>query len=169
MLFCTLIICVYEHHLQELFMEHIEIRFGSNLGTYETDEKSFQDMFQSVNPMFCFSKRIWKPQMDIFETQNQIVIQAEIAGVRKQDIVIDVSNKGVKISGNRKTTRLDPAATYRLAEIQFGQFERVLYLPCMIDVEKVSAVFDNGFLQLTLGKLFSENYKPAHDLSMDFI
>ena len=86
-------------------MEHIEIRFGSNLGTYETDEKSFQDMFQSVNPMFCFSKRIWKPQMDIFETQNQIVIQAEIAGVRKQDIVIDVSNKAVKISGNRKTTR----------------------------------------------------------------
>jgi hypothetical protein len=33
----------------------------------------------------------------------------------------------------------------------------------------VSAVFNNGFLQLTMGKLFSENFKPAHDLSMDFI
>jgi HSP20 family protein len=159
----------YEHHLEALFMEQIEIRFGSNLEPYDTDERSFQEMFQSVNPMFCFSKRIWKPQMDIFETRNQIVIQAEIAGVHKQDIVIEVSSKAVKISGNRKSTRLDPAATYRLAEIQFGQFERVLYLPCMIDVEKVSAVFDNGFLQLTMGKLFSENFKPAHDLSLDFI
>lgn len=150
-------------------MEHIEIRFGSNLGTHDTDEKSFQDMFQSINPMFCCSKRIWKPQMDIFETQNQIIIHAEIAGVQKEDIVIEVSNKAVKISGARKSARLDPAATYRLAEIQFGQFERVLYLPCMIDVEKVSAVFKNGFLHLTLGKLFSENIKPAHELSMDFI
>jgi HSP20 family protein len=150
-------------------MEHIEIRFGNNLETYDTDEKSFEEMFQSVNPMFCFSKRIWKPQMDIFETQNQIIIHAEIAAVKKEDIVIEVSNKAVKISGNRKSTQPDPAATYRLAEIQFGQFERVLYLPSVIDVEKVSAVFNNGFLQLTLGKLFAENIKQAHNLSMDFI
>lgn len=150
-------------------MEQIEIRFGSDLETYDTDEKSFDEMFQSVNPMFCFSKRIWKPQMDIFETRSQIIIQAEIAGVKKQDIVIELSNKAVKISGNRRSTRLDPSATYRLAEIQFGQFERVLYLPCVIDVEKVSAVCNNGFLELTLGKLCSENIKQAQDLSMDFI
>lgn len=150
-------------------MEQIEIRFGSDLETYDTDEKSFEEMFQSVNPMFCFSKRIWKPQMDIFETRSQIIIQAEIAGVKKEDIVIEVSNKAVKISGNRRSTRLDPAATYRLAEIQFGQFERVLYLPSVIDVEKVSAVFNNGFLQLTLGKQFLEKVKQVQDLSMDFI
>lgn len=150
-------------------MEQIEIRFGSNLETYDTDEKSFEEMFQSVNPMFCFSKRIWKPQMDIFETRHQIIIQAEIAGVKKEDIVIEVSNKAVKISGKRKSIQPDPTVTYRLAEIQFGQFERVLYLPRVIDVEKVSAVFNNGFLQLTLGKLFTENIKQAHDLSMDFI
>jgi HSP20 family protein len=150
-------------------MEKIEIRFGSNLETYDTDEKSFEEMFQSVNPMFCFSKRIWKPQMDIFETTHQIIIQAEIAGVKKEDIVIDISNKAVRISGKRKTSQPDATATYRLAEIQFGQFERVLYLPSVIDVEKVSAVFNNGFLQLTLGKLFTENIKQAHDLSMDFI
>ncbi|MCF8091327.1 MAG: Hsp20/alpha crystallin family protein [Desulfotignum sp.] len=150
-------------------MEHIEIRFGNNLDSYDTEEKSFEEMFQSVNPMFCFSKRIWKPQMDIFETQNQIIIQAEIAGVKKEDIVIEVNNKAVKISGNRKPSQPDPTATYRLAEIQFGQFERVLYLPSVIDVEKVSAVFNNGFLQLTLGKLFAKNIKQAHDLSMDFI
>lgn len=150
-------------------MEHIEIRFGNDLETYDTEEKSFEEMFQSVNPMFCFSKRVWKPQMDIFETRNKIIIQAEIAGVNKEDIVIEVSNKAIKVAGKRKCSQPDPTATYRLAEIQFGQFERVLYLPSVIDVEKVSAVFNNGFLQLTLGKLFTENIKQRHNLSMDFI
>jgi HSP20 family protein len=119
--------------------------------------------------MFCFSKRIWRPQMDIFETRSEIVIQAEIAGVRKEDIVIEVSNKAVKISGNRKSNNPDRTATFRLAEIQFGQFERVLYLPNVIDVEKVAANFSNGFLELVLGKLFRENIKNKRNISIDFI
>ncbi len=150
-------------------MEHIEIRFGDNIGTPASEDKSFEQMFQSVNPMFCFSKRIWKPQMDIFETRNEIMIQSEIAGVRKEDIIIEVSNKAVKISGSRKCNYPDRTATYRLAEIQFGQFERILYLPSVIDVEKVSATFSNGFLELTLGKLFSRNIKSKRNISIDFI
>lgn len=150
-------------------MKHIEIRFGNNLETIATEEKSFEEMFQSVNPMFCFSKRVWKPQMDIFETRNEIIIQAEIAGVAREDIVVEVSNKAVKISGNRKSNQPNPTATYRLAEIQFGPFERVLYLPSVIDVEKVSAAFNNGFLELTLGKLFAKNVKKKQNISLDFI
>ena len=150
-------------------MKHIEIRFGNNLETIATEEKSFEEMFQSVNPMFCFSKRVWKPQMDIFETRNEIIIQAEIAGVAREDIVVEVSNKAVKISGNRKSSQPNPTATYRLAEIQFGPFERVLYLPSVIDVEKVSAAFNNGFLELTLGKLFAKNVKQKQNISLDFI
>ncbi|MCD4723168.1 MAG: Hsp20/alpha crystallin family protein [Desulfobacula sp.] len=150
-------------------MKHIEIRFGDNIETHATEEKSFEELFQSVNPIFCFSKRIWKPQMDIFETRNEIFIQAEIAGVRKEDIIIEVSNKAVKILGSRKNNRSERTATYRLAEIQFGQFERVLYLPSVIDIEKVSATFFNGFLELTLGKLFSNNIKSKQNISIDFI
>ncbi|WP_457553634.1 Hsp20/alpha crystallin family protein [Desulfobacula sp.] len=150
-------------------MKHIKIRFGDNIGTLAKEEKSFEELFQSVNPMFCFSKLIWKPQMDILETRNEIIIQAEIAGVKKENIVIEISNKAVKISGSRKSANLDRTATYRLAEIQFGQFERVLYLPSIIDVEKVSAAFSNGFLELTLGKLFSKKIKSKQNVSLDFI
>lgn len=150
-------------------MEHIKIRFGENIETPATEEKSFEEMFQSVSPMFCFSKRIWKPQMDIFETRSEIIIQAEMAGVRQEDMVIEVSNKAVKISGLRKSTQPDPTATYRLAEIQFGPFERVLYLPSVIDVEKVTATFSNGFLQLTLGKLLRRNIKQKQNISIDFL
>lgn len=150
-------------------MEHIEIRFGDSIDSIAAEDKSFDDMFQSVNPMFCFSKRVWKPQMDIFETRNEIIIQAEMAGVRRQDIIIEVSNKAVKISGTRKSNQPDPTATYRLAEIQFGQFERVLYLPSVIDVEKVSASFSTGFLELTLGKLLRKNIKQRQNVSLDYL
>ncbi|MEH0021337.1 MAG: Hsp20/alpha crystallin family protein [Desulfobacter sp.] len=150
-------------------MEHIEIRFGKHIETPATEEKSFEEMFQSVNPMFCFSKRVWKPQMDIFETRDEIIIQAEMAGVQREDMIIEVSNKAVKISGTRKCTQPDPTATYRLAEIQFGQFERVLYLPSVIDVERVSASFSSGFLELKLGKLLRRNIKPNQNVSIDFL
>ena len=150
-------------------MKHIEIRFGDNLETYATEDKSFDNLYQSVNPMFCFSKRIWKPQMDIFETRNEIIIQAEMAGVRQEDMVIELSNKAVKISGTRKSSQPDPTATYRLAEIQFGQFERVLYLPSVIDVERVSATFSSGFLELKLGKLLRKNIKQKQNVSIDFL
>ncbi len=149
-------------------MKHIEIRFGDNIEMHEAKEKSFEELFQSVNPMFSFSQRVWKPQMDIFETRGEIIIQAEIAGVGKEDIVIEISNKAVKISGTRKNSHPDRTATYRLAEIQFGQFERVLYLPNVIDVEKVSATFTNGYLELRLGKLFSKNIKQKSNMSVDF-
>ncbi|MBC8440547.1 MAG: Hsp20/alpha crystallin family protein [Deltaproteobacteria bacterium] len=150
-------------------MKHIEIRFGDNIETQTTEEKSFGGLFQSVNPMFCFSKRIWKPQMDILETRSEIIIQVEIAGVKRENIVIEVSNKAVKISGSRKSNHPDQTATYRLAEIQFGQFERVLYLPSIIDVEKVSAIFSNGFLELTLGKFLNKEIKGKQNVSIDFI
>lgn len=150
-------------------MKHIEIRFGDDIEAPAAEEKSFEELFQSVNPIFCFSKRIWKPQMDIFETRNEIIIQAEISGVRKENIVIEVNNKAVKISGGRENDYSDRTATYRLAEIQFGQFERILYLPSVIDVEKVTATFFNGFLEITLGKLLSKNIKRKQNVSIDLI
>mgnify|MGYP001550467225 CR=1 FL=1 len=150
-------------------MKHIEIRFGDNIETHSAEEKSFEEMFQSVNPMFCFSKRVWKPQMDIFETRKEIIIQAEIAGVSKEDIIIEVSGKAVKISGSRKNCQPLSTATYRLAEIQFGQFERVLYLPSVIDVDRVSATFSNGFLKLTLGKFPARDMRQKSNVSIDFV
>ncbi len=150
-------------------MKHIKIRFGDHIGAEDTAEKSFEEMFHSGNPMFCFSKQIWKPQMDIFETRTKIIIHAEISGVKNEDIIVEVSNKAVKITGRRNSFHHDRTATYRLAEIQFGQFERVLYLPSVIDVAKVSAVFSNGFLELSFGKLLRKNIKSKENLSIDFV
>ena len=107
--------------------------------------------------------------MDIFETREEIIIQAEIAGVSRENMVVELSDKAVKVSGVRKSSQPDPTATYRLAEIQFGRFERVLYLPSVIDMEKVSASYANGFLELKLGKQLKTNYSSEQKMPIDFL
>lgn len=135
-------------------MDFIKIRFGNDFDGLDAKfEKTVEDMFRSVNPMFTLSERLWKPQMDIFETPKEIFIQAEIAGVNKDDLEIEISSKAVKIYGNRVEKPRVSNATYRLAEIQYGKFERILYLPAPIDTDKVTASYQEGFLTIRLAKL----------------
>ncbi len=135
-------------------MEYIKVRLGNFSKTGDTSsEESAENLFQhSFNPMFSFSERIWKPHMDILETVNEIIVLAEIAGVDKDDIVIEVCEDAVKIKGKRVEKLPVKDATYRLFEIQHGAFERLIRLPTRIDTDRVSAIYANGFLQINLVK-----------------
>jgi HSP20 family protein len=91
--------------------------------------------------------------MDICETSEEIILRAEIAGVSKEDLEVEINSRAVRIHGQRSELPRSQSATYRLAEIQYGRFERVLYLPAPIDTEIVSSSYTNGFLQIRLAKL----------------
>ena len=149
--------------MQEQKMDYIKIRFTNDFDQLEAKfEKSVEDMFRTINPMFTLTERSWKPQMDIYETPEEIIILAEIAGVNKEDLELEISSKAVKIFGNRSEYFRIENATYRLAEIQYGKFERILYLPSPIDTEVVSASYTNGFLQVRLAKLAPERPQKVH-------
>jgi HSP20 family protein len=79
-----------------------------------------------------------------------------MAGVTKEDLEVEINNKAVRISGQRSEGTRMERSTYRLAEIQYGRFERFLFLPCMIDTEVVSSSYSNGFLEIRLAKLHPE-------------
>lgn len=144
-------------------MDYIKIRFTNDFDQLETKfEKSIEDMFRTINPMFTLTERRWKPQMDIYETPEEIIILAEISGVNKEDLELEISSKAVKILGNRSEYFRIENATYRLAEIQYGKFERILYLPSPIDPEVVSASYTNGFLQVRLAKLALDRSHKVH-------
>ena len=134
-------------------MDFIKIRFSDEFSEFDSQfEQSIEDSFRSINPIFCLGRRTWKPQVDIYETDEEIIIRAEIAGADKESLEIEISSRAVKISGTRvELPRIDNA-TYRLAEIQYGNFERILYLPMPIDTEVVSASYSNGFLEIRLAK-----------------
>lgn len=135
-------------------MSYIKIRFGNDFDHKKChSEKSIDEIFHAINPMFRMGVASWKPQVDIFETKTDVVIQVTMAGVDKENLQIEISDKAVKIYGERTGNPQDAKATYRLAEIQYGSFERVLFLPCVIDTDKVSASYENGFLQVSLAKI----------------
>ena len=134
-------------------MDYIKIRFTDGFDHLDSKfEKTVEDLFRSINPMFTIAERTWTPQMDIYETPDEIIIMGEIAGVTKEDLELEISSKAVRIQGNRVPITRIENATYRLAEIQYGKFERILYLPAPIDTENVSTAYANGFLEIRLAK-----------------
>ena len=142
-------------------MDYIKIRFSKEFESAEKKgEGSIEDIFRSINPMFTLEQRTWKPSVDIYETSDDIIIRAEVAGVDKDRLEVEISSRAVKIFGARRELPRSASATYRLAEIQYGTFERVLYLPAVIDTENVSTSYANGFLEVRLvKKTFEKTYK----------
>ncbi|MFZ7125865.1 MAG: Hsp20/alpha crystallin family protein [Desulfobacterales bacterium] len=135
-------------------MDYIKIRLGDDFGNLGSRfEKTLDSLFRSVNPMFADCEHVWKPQMDIYESPEEIAILAEIAGVPKDELDVEINSKAVKISGRRNQKFRLENASYRLAEIQYGPFERILFLPSPVDPEVVSASYANGFLQIRLAKI----------------
>ncbi len=134
-------------------MEYIKIRLLDDFGHIGSKfEKTIEDMFRSVSPGFTLAERTWRPPMDMNETSEEVIIVAEVPGVDKDDLEVEISSKAVRIKGNRFARHCSGNATYRLAEIQYGRFERILFLPAPIDPEIVSAAYQNGLLEIRLAK-----------------
>ena len=137
-------------------MDYIKIRFGDDFDQLTSKiEKTFEEMFRPrpVSPMFASSECSWTPQMDIYETPEEIIVMAEIAGVDQDNLEVEINSRAVRIQGRRTPAPRIDNASYLLAEIQYGRFERVLYLPAPIDTEVVSSSYTNGFLQIRLAKM----------------
>lgn len=135
-------------------MDYIKIKFTKESDQLSSDiGRGIEDMFRSMRPLFALSEGLWKPQMDIYETDEEIIILAEIAGVNKENLCVEINTRAVKIYGDRAEMPRVKNSTYRLAEIQYGKFERILFLPAPIDTDKVIATYLNGLLQIRLAKL----------------
>lgn len=134
-------------------MDYIKIRFGDEFDQLGSRfEETIEDMFRAMGPMFSLQERTWKPSIDIYETDEEIIIIAEVAGVDLEYLDIQVNSKAVIISGNRNEIPKLEKCKYRLAEIQYGKFERTLILPSFIDPDKVDASCQDGFLKICLSK-----------------
>lgn len=136
-------------------MDYIKIRFGQGTDALSSPfDQTVEGLFRPghLNPVFSSCERSWTPQMDIIETRDEIIVLAEISGVDKDNLEVEINHKAVRIFGRRTQVPTSENMTYRLAEIQYGQFERILFLPSPIDPEVVSSSYSNGFLRLTLAK-----------------
>lgn len=90
--------------------------------------------------------------VDVFQTENEIVIQSTLAGVRVEDIDIAVNNDMVTIRGIRKRDRDVKPDAYFYQECYWGGFSRSIILPVDVKNDKVAATLKNGILTVTLPK-----------------
>ncbi|MFZ0241133.1 MAG: Hsp20/alpha crystallin family protein [Desulfobacterales bacterium] len=134
-------------------MELINIRIGDEPDLIETAvEKNLTDLFRSANLLFRCSDCLWLPAIDMIESARDIVVIVDVAGVDKEDLDVEITPRAVKVSGRRRSPATGVPATYRLAEIHYGRFERVLHLPEAIDADSTSASYAEGFLTIRLAK-----------------
>jgi HSP20 family protein len=134
-------------------MDYIKIRFVDNPEGAESEfRRTLDEMLRVANPRFTLSRHRWRPQIDIYETEEAIIIQAEIAGIRKEEINLEIGSRSVKISGIRESSPRAEGVRYRLAEIPCGYFERTLSLPALIDTETAAALYRDGLLEIRLVK-----------------
>lgn len=140
-------------------MNYIKIRFKNDRSMIEREiQDAIEDMFSLTHPtMFAMGEHTWRPHTDIYETASEILVILDLAGVKREEIHLEVSRKTIKIFGKRDQKALLGTTRYRLAEIPYGYFERHLTLPASIDGDRVEATYKDGLLEIRLSKLPPES------------
>jgi len=96
--------------------------------------------------------RPWSPAVDIFETEDELVLKADVPEVELKDIDVRVENQTLTLSGERKFEKEDTTKGYHRIERAYGEFTRTFTLPSTVDTEQVAAEYHNGVLTVKLPK-----------------
>ena len=99
-----------------------------------------------------FSSPFMEPSVDVYETDHEIVIVAEIAGIGRGDIELEIEGTTCTLRGERKPVRGGPKRDYRQMEISHGPFFRELLLPAEVNRDAAATVYKDGMLQISLPK-----------------
>lgn len=104
------------------------------------------------------SRGAWVPAVDIFETPESIVLKAELPGITKDDIFVEVKDNTLSLKGEKKFEKEVKEENYHRVERSYGSFQRAFTLPSTGQQDKVKAKFKDGILQIVLPKV--EEAKP---------
>ena len=102
--------------------------------------------------------RPWTPAVDIYETENELVLKADLPEVSLKDIDVRVENQTLTIAGERKFEKDEAQKGFHRIERSYGKFVRSFAIPNAFNTDSISAEFHNGVLSVTLPK--KEAAKP---------
>jgi HSP20 family protein len=93
---------------------------------------------------------LWSPQVEMFEQGDNIVVRADLPGLSKEDVNIEVADHGITIEGERKHEKNEREEGFYRTERSYGKFYRRLPLPDGVNAEDAEATFSNGVLEITM-------------------
>ena len=94
----------------------------------------------------------WAPSVDIYENKDQIVLEAELPGMKQDDFDLSIENNVITLRGERKFEKTDETDNYHRVERSYGAFTRSFTLPQTVSAEGATAEYNNGVLRVTLPK-----------------
>ena len=100
----------------------------------------------------------WKPAVDIYDNDRNIVIKAELPGMEKKDIILQVNGRVLTLKGEHLSENEVKEDKYHRRERSYGKFERVFTLPAEVDPDKITADYKDGVLKIDIPK--PEEQKP---------
>jgi HSP20 family protein len=124
------------------------------------DLRSLQD---EVNRLFStnlsrsfgdegIARGAWNPSVDIFENKDQIVLEAELPGMNREDFELTIENNVITLRGERRFEKKDESDNNHRVERSYGSFTRSFTLPQTVSAESAVAEYKNGVLRVTLPK-----------------
>ena len=104
------------------------------------------------------STTTWSPAVDIYETESEIMVQAELPGVDRKDITLNLEKNVLTLKGERRFEKETKQENYHRIERSYGGFSRSFSIPAIVDEEKIRADYKDGILKIALPK--KEQVKP---------
>ena len=114
-------------------------------------DRIFDSMFSHDLPQIP-SAQSWTPAVDVNETETEFFLSADMPGLDKKDVSVDIHDGVITIKGERDIDNEKSTDGYRIRERQLGSFNRSFRLPDNVNEDKVAAKFKNGVLTVTLPK-----------------
>jgi len=128
-------------------------------GHFNNLHAHLNDLLQdSFNRLQIATNGNWDPPMDIIEAKEAYIIRAELPGMNKEDINVELNDGTLTLSGERKQEQLAEGVEYRMVERVNGKFVRTVILPKTANQTGIQASYTNGVLEICVPK--AEEAKP---------
>jgi len=134
--------------------------FRDMVSLREKMNRLFEDVFTGRGDDKELASSTWAPAVDIFETESELVMSAEIPGIDEKDIEIKLEDNTLTLKGERKFEKETREENYHRIERSYGSFYRAFTLPNSVDLDKIHAEHENGILKITLPK--RQELKPRN-------
>ncbi len=112
----------------------------------------FDDAGRTWRPDEPAATTSWSPSVDIFETEGEIVVKAELPGMDRKDIQLNLENNVLSLRGERKFQKETKDDNYHRIERSYGVFSRAFSIPATVDEERIRADYKDGVLKIVLPK-----------------
>ena len=123
-------------------------------------ERVFRSWVPQATSIQLIAGRSWRPALEVVETEDHLLITAELAGIDQSSLEVTVDNDILTIAGARPGNRETPVCSYREAGISYGAFSAEVFIPDQLHIDGADATYIDGMLRIRIPKVIQAPSAP---------